>query len=51
MSNEQNRIALNIIVKNEEKFLRGCLESIKNLVDEIVLADTGSTDSTVAIAS
>ena len=51
MSKKKNRIALNIIVKNEEKFLRGCLESIRNLVDEIVIADTGSTDSTVAIAS
>jgi tetratricopeptide (TPR) repeat protein len=51
MDEKKNRIALNIIVKNEEKFLRGCLESIKILVDEIVLADTGSTDSTVAIAS
>ena len=46
-----NRIALNIIVKNEEKFLKGCLESVKNLVDEIVIADTGSTDNTIEIAS
>lgn len=47
----KNRIALNIIVKNEEKYLKGCLESIKDLVDEIVLADTGSTDNTIEIAS
>jgi tetratricopeptide (TPR) repeat protein len=51
MNNIDNRIALNIIVKNEEKFLRGCLESVKDLVDEIVLADTGSEDKTIEIAS
>jgi len=51
MNRTDNRIALNIIVKNESKFLRGCLESVKDLVDEIVIADTGSTDNTVEIAS
>jgi len=39
-----------MIVKNEEKFLRQCLESVKSLVDEIVIVDTGSTDKTVSIA-
>lgn len=39
-----------MIVKNEEKFLAKCLESIKSLVDEIVIVDTGSTDSTIKIA-
>lgn len=39
-----------LIVKNEEHFLGQCLESIKNYVDEIVVVDTGSTDSTVEIA-
>src|SRR5205085_8623718 len=38
------------IVKNEEKYLRGCLESVQGAVDEIVVVDTGSTDSTIAIA-
>ncbi|MBI2419141.1 MAG: glycosyltransferase [Ignavibacteriales bacterium] len=39
-----------LIVKNEEKYLRECLESLKGAVDEIVLVDTGSTDTTVKIA-
>ena len=39
-----------MIVKNEEKMLPRCLESIKDYVDEIVVVDTGSTDSTVEIA-
>ena len=39
-----------MIVKNEEKFLAQCLESIKNVVDEIIIVDTGSSDRTVEIA-
>lgn len=43
-------ISLSMIVKNEEKYLRNCLESVKNVVDEIVLVDTGSTDNTIKVA-
>jgi tetratricopeptide (TPR) repeat protein len=39
-----------MIVKNEEKFLPGCLASIKGLVDETIIVDTGSTDRTMDIA-
>ena len=39
-----------LIVKDEEKALPGCLESLKGLVDEVVVYDTGSTDGTVEIA-
>ncbi len=39
-----------MIVKDEEKFLHKCLESVRNAVDEIVIVDTGSTDRTVEIA-
>lgn len=35
-----------LIVKNEENVLARCLLSLKDLVDEIVLVDTGSTDKT-----
>jgi glycosyltransferase involved in cell wall biosynthesis len=43
-------VSLCMIVKNEEKYLRGCLESARPYVDEIVIVDTGSTDATVSIA-
>lgn len=43
-------ITLSMIVKNEEKMLRGCLDSVHKLVDEIVIVDTGSTDKTIEIA-
>jgi glycosyltransferase involved in cell wall biosynthesis len=39
-----------MIVKNEEQNLAGCLESVGELVDEIIVVDTGSTDSTRDIA-
>ncbi|NEO57854.1 MAG: glycosyltransferase [Okeania sp. SIO3B5] len=39
-----------IIVKNEEKNLPRCLASVKNVVDEMVVLDTGSTDRTPEIA-
>lgn len=43
-------VSLCMIVKNEEHVLRRCLDSLKDLVDEIVIVDTGSTDSTKQIA-
>lgn len=43
-------ITLCMIVKNEEKYLKRCLESVKDKVSEIVIVDTGSTDGTLVIA-
>lgn len=43
-------LALCMIVKNEEEMLGGCLESIKDVVDEMIVVDTGSTDNTKQIA-
>jgi glycosyltransferase involved in cell wall biosynthesis len=43
-------LSLCMIVKNEEKHLARCLNSVKDVVDEIVIVDTGSTDSTLEIA-
>jgi len=43
-------ISLCMIVKNEEEVLARCLDSAKPLVDEIVVVDTGSEDSTKEIA-
>jgi glycosyltransferase involved in cell wall biosynthesis len=39
-----------MIVKNEEKYLARCLASLKPVVDEIIIVDTGSTDATRDIA-
>lgn len=43
-------ISLCMIVKNEELVLRRCLDCIKDLMDEIIIVDTGSTDGTKKIA-
>ncbi|MBV8153369.1 MAG: glycosyltransferase [Candidatus Eremiobacteraeota bacterium] len=43
-------ISLCMIVKNEERFLRQCLDSVKDVVDEMIVVDTGSTDTTMEIA-
>lgn len=39
-----------MIVRDEEGVLDACLASIRDVVDEIVIVDTGSIDSSVAIA-
>ena len=43
-------ISLCMIVKNEERILARCLDSVKDLVDEIIIVDTGSADATRRIA-
>jgi len=44
-------LSLCMIARNEAKNLATCLESVRGVVDEIVLVDTGSTDETVAVAA
>ena len=44
-------ISLCMIVKNEEAVLVRCLDSIADLMDEIIIVDTGSTDHTKEIAA
>jgi glycosyltransferase involved in cell wall biosynthesis len=39
-----------MIVKNGERDLPECLQSVQGIVDEIVIADTGSSDASVDIA-
>jgi glycosyltransferase involved in cell wall biosynthesis len=39
-----------LIVRNEEANLADCLASLRDIVDEIVVLDSGSTDATVAVA-
>lgn len=47
-------LTIGMIVKNEEKYLRMCLEALqpilKNISSELIIVDTGSTDKTVEIA-
>ncbi|MGL5436397.1 MAG: glycosyltransferase family 2 protein [Lachnospiraceae bacterium] len=45
------KISLVMIVKNEERSLAECLKRAAHLVDEIIIADTGSCDRTKAIAA
>lgn len=47
---ERPLLAAAIIVKNEAHHLRRCLPSLRDLCDEIVLVDTGSSDDSVAVA-
>ena len=42
-------IWLNMIVRNEEKTIRRCLDALKGILRGVVIADTGSTDDTVAV--
>ncbi len=44
-------ISAALIVKNEESMLQECLDSLRNVVSDIVVVDTGSTDSTKEIAA
>jgi hypothetical protein len=47
---ERISLSLCMIARNEERDLARCLVSVKDVVDEIVLVDTGSTDRTPEMA-
>ena len=44
------KISVCMIVKDEEKLLEACLQSINDIVYEIIIVDTGSKDNTIEIA-
>ena len=44
-------LSLCMIVRNEERNLQSCLDSVQGLADELIVVDTGSTDSTPHIAA
>ncbi|WP_407313704.1 glycosyltransferase [Desulfosporosinus sp. SB140] len=46
MESKEIKISLCMIVRNEETTIARCLDSVKGIPDEIVIVDTGSTDST-----
>ncbi|MBI2504133.1 MAG: glycosyltransferase [Candidatus Latescibacteria bacterium] len=46
----ENRLSLCMIVRDEAHRLGNCLESVRGLVDELVVVDTGSTDDTEEVA-
>lgn len=48
--NRLKTLSLCMIVKNEETQLENCLSSVCDIVDEIIVTDTGSTDATKEIA-
>lgn len=50
MKRKKLPISLTLIVKNEEEYLADCLSSVHQMVKEIIIVDTGSTDKTKEIA-
>ncbi len=44
-------ISLCMIVRNESEVICRCLDTVKDVVDEFIIVDTGSTDNTKAIVS
>lgn len=48
--NSNKKLSLCVIAKNEEKNIARCLKSVRGVVDEIIVVDTGSSDKTVQIA-
>ena len=43
-------ISLCMIVKNEQDWIENALDSVRSVVDEVIIADTGSTDRTIELA-
>ncbi len=44
-------LSLCMIVKNEEEYIRAALESVKDVADEIIVIDTGSSDNSREICA
>jgi glycosyltransferase involved in cell wall biosynthesis/Flp pilus assembly protein TadD len=44
-------VSVSMIVKNEEHNLPDCLNSVRDLVDEMIVVDTGSSDRTKEVAA
>lgn len=46
LAEAKEKICLNMIVKDESRVIRRCLDSVKPIIDYWVIIDTGSTDGT-----
>ncbi|GAX91612.1 tetratricopeptide repeat-containing glycosyltransferase family 2 protein [Effusibacillus lacus] len=44
-------LGVHVVACNEEELLSRCLESVKDIADEIILVDTGSVDRTLEVAA
>ena len=45
------KFALILMIKNEERILKRCLEAVSDFVDCFCICDTGSTDKTVEVGN
>jgi hypothetical protein len=45
------KIILLSMIKNEEKIIRRCVDSVRNICDAICITDTGSTDNTIQVVN
>ena len=43
------KIGFCIIVKNESHVIKRCLDSVKRLIDYVLIVDTGSDDDTIEV--
>lgn len=43
-------LGVHVLTRNEEQLLPQCLDSVKQIADEIIVIDTGSTDQTLDIS-
>jgi glycosyltransferase involved in cell wall biosynthesis len=49
-SSKKSSVSVCMIIKDEEKYLARCLASVKPIVDEMIVVDTGSSDRSKDIA-
>lgn len=49
LKNKKKTVAAIMCIKNEEKYLQGFLDHIRNYVDYVIALDDGSTDNTINI--
>ena len=47
---KRRTLAVSMIVKNEEEFIEDAIASVRDLAEEVIVVDTGSTDRTVELS-